>query len=91
MGKHTEQVTQRVRAIPRHALARKLTRTLTGLAFVGAAGAVLRWLPAAPWWVALGLFGVGAHIVSGELVERTLQYFLALAKDVVALVTGARP
>lgn len=81
-------VTADLKAIPRERLGQKIRRTVTGLAFVAAAGVVLKFLPGAPWWVPLVLFGLGMHIISGDLVRVASKAILAGAKDAVGLVRG---
>ena len=49
-----------------------------GLGLIAAAGVVGRFAPGAPWYVPVGLLLVGAHIASGELVGKTVKFFVDL-------------
>ena len=76
-------------AVPPHKWARMIRRTLTGLAFAvtGVAGAAfLSW----PWYVAVGLVGLGIHIYSSQLVNASLRSLIPLIRELVGAVKGEK-
>jgi len=83
--KNLNDVTTQLKLIPQRKFWAKVRSTLTGLAFIGAAAAVF-WYTDAPWWVSVGLFGIGMNVVSGDLVRLAFKAALASAKDVLSLV-----
>lgn len=75
--------TQTFGAIPKEKLGDKIARTAIGLLLIGAAAGVRKLVPDAPWYVPIGLLLVGAHIASGELVGKTVKFFVGIGLSVV--------
>lgn len=65
-------------AIPKERLATKIQKTVIGIALIGGAFLIKNVAPDAPWYVPVGLLLVGAHIASGELVGKTVKFFVDL-------------
>jgi len=79
--RHVKQVSAEFAEIPKERLATKIKRTVLGLLFVIAAGwgAYTKW----PWYVDAALLGVGAHIISAELVQSAVKFAVATIKDLL--------
>lgn len=74
-------------AVPPHKWARMIRRTLTGASFaaVGVVGAALwSW----PWYVAVGLVGLGVHLWSAQIVNASLRSLIPLIRELVGAVKG---
>lgn len=75
--------------VPPHKWARMVRRTLTGGSFaaVGIVGAALwSW----PWYVAVGLVGLGVHLWSAQIVNASLRSLIPLVRELVSAVKGGK-
>lgn len=86
---HTKTAMEAVKVIPPERFWSKVRRTGLGAVFIGGAAYMAVGLAVSPWaYVPLGLFG--AHIISAELVEKAARFVLAMLKDVLNAMRGAR-
>ncbi len=83
---HIKDATQQFRAIPPERLTTKIKRTIVGAGII--ACAVFAGRAGWPWYAVLGIGGVGAHVLSAELVEKAGKWAVALIRDVLKAVAG---
>ena len=78
---NTAKVKAQFAKIPHERLLAKIKRTIVGLLFVAFTGIAIwrNW----PWYVAASALAVGAHIISGELVQGAAKFLIATLKDLV--------
>jgi len=96
IGTNTAKVTAEIRDIPRTPFLRKVMKTIFGLPFLGLGlfMVVLTMRKETPSVtlisIGLALVILGAHIISAELVGKSLKFMVAFVKDIVAAVRGSK-
>jgi hypothetical protein len=89
IGQHAKAVTNEVKAIPKETLAKKVLKTVSGLLVIGLAILFAKAF-SAPWYVSVGTAMVGAHIISAELVGKSVKFMVGVLKDILAAVKGGK-
>lgn len=77
-----KEVSKGFQEIPKPRRRKKLQKTAFGLGLVALGISGQLWL-AWPWWAGLGTVMIGAHAISGELVETGGKWLVGMAKDLV--------
>ena len=89
MGKHINEQTQKIAAIPQEKKVSKARNTAIGLGSVVLAFVVLKWfVPPCPLWVSGVLLAFGAYSISGDLVRGFAGFVPAVIRDVRAALKG---